>query len=441
MVTVTAKQFFGGKIPPPPADTSIHTPEKSVSTPSYGDQVTQAAKSGADKIQQGFNEAADGKMPIEPALKIGAGAVEAASAPLTPLFSPIGKFIGYVSDKLGDHPAVQKFAMSPAGEATQRVAEDVGNATEIAGAVAGGPKVAPAAGAVIDTATAAPRAAVASTGTLLKTAGEKATGLAVGMEEPTKIALQNYEAAKPTLIERVSGYLGGDKPAPGAAKKPTTEANTAVRLLQPGTEWQLGVNAKRVSSKLWQNTIQPALDASKNVNDMKTLVSTIRSRIIKETADLDRRNTLLKALSSFADDYKNVRTFSDSKLQQYKEGWAQFLPDKTYKGEPIAAAAKQVRAIAADEARKVLYKVLPDDAAKQAYIDYGNLRSISEAGIKSVDPLRSKGFTKQAWEFLLDKAVTPVATIGGKVLYKTGQGLEFIGGKGARKVRDIVQPR
>jgi hypothetical protein len=38
----------------------------------------------------------------------------------------------------------------------------------------------------------------------------------------------------------------------------------------------------------------------------------------------------------------------------------------------------------------------------------------------------------------MDKAVTPVATVVGKILYKTGEGLEFIGESGAKKVGDIV---
>ena len=41
----------------------------------------------------------------------------------------------------------------------------------------------------------------------------------------------------------------------------------------------------------------------------------------------------------------------------------------------------------------------------------------------------------------MDNTVTPIATIAGKVLYKTGEGLELIGNSGAKRVRDIIQPR
>ena len=284
-----------------------------------------------------------------------------------------------------------------------------------------------------------PALPLSKAGQILKTLGEKTTGLVTKMEEPTKIALQAYQAEQPSLLGRVKNFFTGITPEIGTKTAPITEAGTSVRLLEPGTEWQIGVDAKRVSKQLWDNTIAPALRTSENVNDMKTFLGNLREKIITTTADLDRRKVLLKAWQSFAEDYKNVRTFSDVKLQQYKEGWARFVPEKTYKGEPIAAASKEVRSLAADQARKTLYNILPDGAAKQAYIDYGNLQSIKEAGIKSVEGLTDKSFTRKIYEAIIDKAVTPVATISGKILYKTGNGLEFIGNKGAKKVKDIVK--
>ncbi len=105
--------------------------------------IGAAAKAGADKAKQGLTDAYNGKNPVESALKMGSGIVDAASAPLAPLFSPLGKLIGYISDKLSNHPAVQDFALSKAGEATSRAAEDISNASDIAGAVAGVSKASP----------------------------------------------------------------------------------------------------------------------------------------------------------------------------------------------------------------------------------------------------------------------------------------------------------
>ena len=82
-------------------------------------------------------------MPLEKGAAVGAGAVQAAASPLAPLFSPLGKLIGYVSDKISNNPVVQKFAASPAGDATSRVAQDVSNLDTIAGAATGSEGSAP----------------------------------------------------------------------------------------------------------------------------------------------------------------------------------------------------------------------------------------------------------------------------------------------------------
>jgi hypothetical protein len=171
---------------------------------------------------------------------------------------------------------------------------------------------------------------------------------------------------------------------------------------------------------------------------MKTFFSNLRQRIISETPQLNRRNSLIEALDAMMEDYKKVSNVSYTKLQDYKSGWARQVPERVYKGKPIAGALNEVRNMAAQDARSMIYDALGGDI-KQAYIDYGNLKSIEEAGIKSVDALRSKGVTKQVWEFIVDKAVTPVFSGGGKVVYKTADGLEFIGDKmGYKTVGDLL---
>ncbi len=104
----------------------------------YAGGVADAAKAGVEKIASSRTETRNPIESAEAALKVGAGAAEIVTSPLAPLFSPIGKLIGYVSDKISNNKAVQDFAQSPAGETTARVAEDVSNASIIAGTVAGG---------------------------------------------------------------------------------------------------------------------------------------------------------------------------------------------------------------------------------------------------------------------------------------------------------------
>lgn len=278
-----------------------------------------------------------------------------------------------------------------------------------------------------------PSAARSTMSSTLKSAGEGMYGLSVPMQESTKIALQNYQAGEGGLMDRVKGKLTGDtKNTP-----PITEAQTAARHGLTGTEWQLGVQAKQVAGKLWQQDIEPVLAKSKARVSMSQFFDEVEKEINSSTKELGNRNALLEGLNALKEDYKSVRNISLTKLQQYKEGWAKFLPDSTYKGKPIANSLKAVKDIAAAKAREIIYKHGGPEI-QQAYIDYGNLKSIEEAGRKSVDLLRSKGISKQVWEFVLDKLVTPVATIGGKVLYRTGEGLEFVGDRGAKQVRDVI---
>ena len=465
MTTITAQQFFGGKVPPPPAQTVIHGVSPTKQAADAAEQNAQQQNSLAGIAKN--TAVAAGKSLVSDVIDTGHILGESAAAGDVAKNVTAGnvglkdtaiKVLRQIANDKAAGKDTSRLEQAYNGIAAHTQENDItnilptlnkSNLDAVLDAVGIGLDVLSAgslkpAGAIVkagtDAVSEAGKGAADATGSFLKSAGEKATGLGVGMEVPTRQAVQTYQASQPTLMERVKNIVTGTKPSL-AGIPPTTEANTAVRLLQPGTEWQLGVHAKRVANELWQNTITPALRASENANNMQQFLGTIKDRIVKETPDLDRRKVLLKAWQSFADDYKNVRTFSDMKLQQYKEGWAAFVPEKTYKGEPIAAASKEVRALAADEARSRLYNILPDGAAKQAYIDYGNLKSIQEAGIKSIDSLRSKGVTRQVWEAIMDKAVTPIATTAGKVLYKIGSGLEFSGEPGAKTVRDIIQPR
>ena len=171
---------------------------------------------------------------------------------------------------------------------------------------------------------------------------------------------------------------------------------------------------------------------------MRAFFNDLEKRIIAETPELSRRNALKEALGALREDFAKVGEISLKKLQEYKSGWAKFVPERVYKGKPISGALNEVRNMAAQEARSEIYQTLGQNI-KQAYLDYGNLQSIIEAGIKSVDALRSKGMTKQVWEFLVDKTVTPIATYGGKVLYRTGEGLEFVGKEGLKKLGDLLK--
>lgn len=275
---------------------------------------------------------------------------------------------------------------------------------------------------------------VTKAGTVLKGAGEGAYGLTVTPTEATAKAVLNYDAQQPTLFQRVKNFLTGEEPV---GIKPITEANTAARKGLMGTEYQIGVQSKKISTSLWNDIIEPKLNEVKGKVNFKNFLSEIEKDIAK-TPELGRRKDLMEAFTAFSEDFKNVSNISLKKLQEYKEGWATFIPEKTYKGKPIGSAFKDIQNKAAEKARSVIYKNIGEEG-KQAYLDYGNLQSIIESGIKSTTGDAAKrSLGRNIWEFVMDKAVTPIATVSGKVLYKTGEGLQFIGEKGAKTVKDIL---
>ena len=412
---------------------------KQVSSPSSG-TMSNAFQSGVSQMKQSFQQSREASNPleaIESGITFGAGAINTAFSPLAPIVEPIAKPIRkgveFVADKISDIPEVQKFAQTKAGETTERIAEDVGNLSTIAATATIGPRVPQVAGTVAKTAVKPVAPIARGTGRTLKNLGEKSYSLTVTPEEGALLAKQSYEATRGSVFNKVKNVMTGDD-----IDKPTMPANTAARKGLVGTEWQLGVQAKRVADDLWTKTIAPRLDEVKGQVGMKSFFGTVEKQIKRGTKELSRKNAKLEALQALREEFKNVNNVSLKKLQAYKEGWAEFIPEATYKGKPIASALKDVKNVAAEQARKVIYKFAGDDI-KQAYIDYGNLKSIAKAGIKSVGDPAKKGISRNVWEFVMDKLVTPVATISGKVLYRTGEGFEFIGKKGARKVGDVIK--
>lgn len=275
--------------------------------------------------------------------------------------------------------------------------------------------------------------ATTKAGSNLKKAGEKAYEISITPTERTAQMVRKYEASQPTLLERLQGKASTSK-----MTKPTTEANTAARLGLVGTEKGLGVKATRESNKIWNETISPALKADKTTTNMPNFFKELEKEITKTNVGT-RKSDLLEALQKMREDYKGIGNVSNIKLQQYKtDDWAKFIPDASYNGKPIGSAFKEVQSLAQNKAIGILHKKL-GAKVKQAYIDYGNLQSIIKAADKSAksDPaLKSAG--RNVWQMIMDKAVTPITTYSGKVLYRTGEGLEFIGQKGAKKVGDIA---
>lgn len=148
---VSPDQF--SHLPPPPQGQQgmtldqINQPSQPTQSTGFlggiGNTIKGAFQSGVNQIKSGFDQVKNTTTSnplsllgtgIEAGAKVGAGAINAAMSPIAPVMAPVGKAIGAVTNKISDNPSVQKFAMSPAGQATARGAEDVGNLNTIFGA-------------------------------------------------------------------------------------------------------------------------------------------------------------------------------------------------------------------------------------------------------------------------------------------------------------------
>lgn len=177
------------------------------------EQVREAAQSGISRVQQGFEQAQTTESPIgavESGLKVGSGAIQTVTAPLAPLLKPLQDLIGFISGKVSDTPEVQKFADSPAGEITSRVAEDIADVTTIAGAAMGGRAAPRIAGAVSNTAqkTATALQGISETGTLgIQRATSQALDPTRIMQRVARLSKGNQQKFQKLANESVGEYL------------------------------------------------------------------------------------------------------------------------------------------------------------------------------------------------------------------------------------------
>lgn len=396
------------------------------------DLETQAETIAGESLQEDPSR-------IKQAVALGRGGLRTAGATakaaLTPLVEAPGiKQAGeFVGEKLANTLPMQKFQEWSARH--PEAAKDIENTLDIASLFGGKSASAPigkGVSNVVETTGKAIQPTVEATGRVLKRAGEGAYGLTITPEEATTQALRKYNAKQPSLAARVKNLVLNEQPE----GKPITEANTAARRGLMGTEKELGVQATRISNQLWKEEIQPKLAKVKGEVNMKTFLTSVEKEIASGTKGV-RRTQLLESFKDIKDEFKNVSRINLEKLQEYKEDWTKFIPDSAYKGKTPGSALREVQNIMSNQARKVIYKYVGEEG-KTAYRDYGNLQSIIKSADRSVKDLAKQSPSRGIWQFLMDKAVTPVATVSGKVLYRTGEGLEFVGKKGAKRVGDVI---
>jgi hypothetical protein len=148
ITTEAYKQKFG--VPPPikqpVAKVGFGTRAKQAVKDTFSPYISQtkdAFKSGLSQTVSGYKDSFGATKDFSPARiveganKMVAGVANTAFSPVAPIFKPVEKGINSFADWVGEFEGVQKFAESPAGEATSRVVEDVANTNTVVGVIAG----------------------------------------------------------------------------------------------------------------------------------------------------------------------------------------------------------------------------------------------------------------------------------------------------------------
>lgn len=275
--------------------------------------------------------------------------------------------------------------------------------------------------------------AIGVTGRVVSGAGKVATRGAIGLTAKEAPLVQAYRAGN-SVPQRILSALSGKN----LSNKPITNADTLLRQNLFGTKSMIGVKATRASKNLWNNVVNPVLEKTTEKVNMPSFIKEIQMNI-DSIPELTRRKELQTALNAFKQDYGKVKNITYPQLQKFKEGWATFVPDKAYKGKPIAQSFREVQNMAASLARNKIYKLFPDDTGKVAYLDYGNLLGLKKMGQDAMTGSRLKGGAGSFVSDLYSRAITPIATTGGLGLYKTGEGLQFVGRAGAKILGELFK--
>lgn len=235
-----------------------------------------------------------------------------------------------------------------------------------------------------------------------------------------------YEASQPATFSRLygAGAIKGN-----SAFKPITVGETALRSGVAGTEKQVGVQAKRVADTLYKKEIAPAVDSIEGVITKDELFAPIKERIAGIT-DPSKRKAYEDAFEALAEDYKDVTQYTFKEAQKLKSEIAEFTPAKVFRGQDVANEFRMLKADMADAIRQKTYDALKDVNIKQKYIDYGNLQELQKVGVKAISEGGLKGGFGGFWSTVYDKAMTPVKTVGGKVIYHIGDKLQVTAPKG-----------
>lgn len=416
-----------------------------------GEDIKSGITTGANEYTAGVNKAQTGTTMAEKAkgelqattgllrsgLRTVGGVASAVFAPLTAAVEPL---IKPAVETALENPTVKSMFDSANALAQKHPesAKDIQNIFDIATMGIGGVVEKPVVSAALKTAGKGLEVAggvTAGAGGLTKATGKAVAESAIRPTAQEAEKILSYEA-KNTLKDRMVAAIKGEV-IPGA---PTTRGSTAFEQGIMGTERMIGTQAKRAESPLWKNTIAPALKESKEVLTKDELFKPIAERIAK-TSDQIKKQGYEDALAALKDAYKGVDNWTLEQAQSLKEDLAKFIPEKVYKGKPIASELTTLQADMAGAIRDKIYNSLKDKNIKNAYITYGNLKNLEKVGVKAITDGGKLGGFGTFWTSIYDSAVTPIKTVGGQVVYRVGDKLEFVGNKGIKTFGEYLKSK
>lgn len=350
----------------------------------------QQAKQGFQQSQDAGNQGGFGGFVsgLEGGVKTVAGAANAVFSPLAVFGKPIGEVVNYAADKISNIPAVQKFAMSNAGQTTARVAEDVGNVNTLAATgtgFSGGEKVPEVANLLKEKALGTPEERMNAN-------INKAIPVLKKDVKTMATKQSNIKTAFTDIVANKEGLGLTDKA--GNPRNPTnfteTVASQQARKSQIYNEY---------SSKL--STVDKAKFETDINNGIKDQVKSIDGQLAKENT-LDGR----RALTKLKTELSTMRDTSPEGIQKYVEDINQRL--KTAPGAPLSV--EQIKlANLGGEMRKLL-----DSSVEKTGAGYQDLRNLYGAH-RAIEDQLLMAAKKEMNNVpgLTDKLTTAGATIEG----------------------------
>ena len=268
--------------------------------------------------------------------------------------------------------------------------------------------------------------------------GEKLYETAFSKSQNEARLLQNYQINKKFLQDELAKAKGTseftkiqeqikilDEHAPKLASESAIERGVM------GTEKMIGRQVGVEKMHLWKNRVEPALKSSPDKITKEELFKLAEETVVSE-AEPARKAAFQRAFESLQEDYANFKSADLLSANKIKTSLDKFTPAKIFKGQDVANEINMLKADMADAIRLKTYTSLKDLNIREAYRDYANLKQLEDVGIKALTEAGYKGGFGNFWTSLWNATVTPIKTVGGQILYKVGNKLQFLGDKGIK---------